>query len=367
MTKCTMRSWLPLLLGLGCMLLAASRSNAQDGPALGGAANEARTGRDEAPAGGRGLGLEFGEGLEVEDVVENGAAAAAGLRGGDEIIYVDGRRVRSTAALRESLRDRRAGDEVEVEVLRGGRQRSLTLTLPRGFGAAADPLIVEAGGGDRRKPAGARDVARDAGAAEDRADRRRYNADDADDADDEEMEADSDEGNTSRRPPARPSAEEGALDEEQPRGRRRTGPLRQAIRRGMEQARENPEQFRRQVGAIAETVRGITEQVAEGAAAEDAPFGLTLDEGAEGRVYVAEVRPGGRADRAGIRAGDEVLLVDGRRISSEETLTRYLLETQPSDEIEFSVRRAGKDIKLLIEPAPPAPGRVEVELGEEQD
>jgi S1-C subfamily serine protease len=105
-----------------------------------------RTGRIEraglgvslvADAVARELGVESG--ALVGDVVEGGAAAAAGLRGtyreenqivlGDVITALDGRPITRTGDLLRALSSRRVGEEVELTVERGGVSRKLRIKL----------------------------------------------------------------------------------------------------------------------------------------------------------------------------------------------------------------------------------------------
>jgi hypothetical protein len=71
------------------------------------------------------------DGFEVVDVSAGGAAAAAGLAVGDKIVAVDGKPAGtlSLSDLRMSLRDRPAGTVVSLEVKRGGKTRTASVTL----------------------------------------------------------------------------------------------------------------------------------------------------------------------------------------------------------------------------------------------
>jgi S1-C subfamily serine protease len=90
--------------------------------------------------------LPVSKGLMVSRVVENGNADAAGIRGGDpdrgvrygrSIIYfggdiiveVNGMKTSTLSDLFSALEDTRPGDQVEVKIIRGRSNRTLTLTL----------------------------------------------------------------------------------------------------------------------------------------------------------------------------------------------------------------------------------------------
>lgn len=68
-------------------------------------------------------------GVMVSRVEEDSPAAAAGIEVGDVLLAVDGEEVASARDLRRAVAPRRRGDAVGVEVVRGGRQRTLTATL----------------------------------------------------------------------------------------------------------------------------------------------------------------------------------------------------------------------------------------------
>lgn len=74
-------------------------------------------------------GLENIEGVYVAEVTEGGAAKLAGMKSGDVITTVNGKKVNSTTQLRESVGQYRPGDKVDVEVNRNGTHHNYTLTL----------------------------------------------------------------------------------------------------------------------------------------------------------------------------------------------------------------------------------------------
>ena len=76
----------------------------------------------------------FSTGAYVEQVTEQGAAAAAGIRSGDVVVEFAGQRVTSSGDLTALVRAQPAGAEVEVVVVRAGERRSFAVKL----GDAAD-------------------------------------------------------------------------------------------------------------------------------------------------------------------------------------------------------------------------------------
>jgi S1-C subfamily serine protease len=60
-------------------------------------------------------------------VIEGAAAARAGVQIGDLLLAVDGVAVEDATDLQRLMVDERIGREVELRVLRGGREQSLTV------------------------------------------------------------------------------------------------------------------------------------------------------------------------------------------------------------------------------------------------
>jgi Do/DeqQ family serine protease len=68
-------------------------------------------------------------GIYVDDVVEGGPAAVAGLKGGDVIIRIDNNPVNGKAELMEMIGQKNPGDKVTVIVNRNGKEYELALTM----------------------------------------------------------------------------------------------------------------------------------------------------------------------------------------------------------------------------------------------
>ncbi|MFF3324705.1 trypsin-like peptidase domain-containing protein [Streptomyces sp. NPDC002889] len=96
------------------------------------------TGRATHPVIGVSLDMKFtGDGARVGDkgkddaaaVTPGGPADKAGIRAGDVITKVDGQLVHSGEELIVKIRSHRPGDRLELTLERGGKERTLTLTL----------------------------------------------------------------------------------------------------------------------------------------------------------------------------------------------------------------------------------------------
>jgi Do/DeqQ family serine protease len=76
---------------------------------------------------------------------------------------------------------------------------------------------------------------------------------------------------------------------------------------------------------------------------------------------IAEVWPGSAAARAGLKAGDVVLAVDGQPVNDDSGVTYYFATRKPGDAVQLTVWRDGREISLSVraEPAPATPAREE--------
>ncbi|WP_236777503.1 S1C family serine protease [Arthrobacter crystallopoietes] len=75
------------------------------------------------------LGLPDTQGALVLSVVDGGPAAEAGLEPGDVIVGLGGEEIRTPEDLLAALRGLAPGDEVDVEISRGGEASQVTVTL----------------------------------------------------------------------------------------------------------------------------------------------------------------------------------------------------------------------------------------------
>lgn len=73
-------------------------------------------------------------GVYIADIVDNGAAAESGIKKGDVIIAVNGKKTRTTSELQERIGRNRPGDEVEVTVLRKEKEQNFNLVLRNKMG-----------------------------------------------------------------------------------------------------------------------------------------------------------------------------------------------------------------------------------------
>lgn len=90
---------------------------------------------DVTPAIAKELGLTVQRGVLVQQVEPGSGAARAGLRGavgtniGDVITAIDGREAAEFSSIADYLDTKKAGDRVELRIVRGGNQLTVTVTL----------------------------------------------------------------------------------------------------------------------------------------------------------------------------------------------------------------------------------------------
>lgn len=73
--------------------------------------------------------LSVNEGVYIQELNDDGAAAAAGVEPGDVVLYVDEMETKTSSALLEAIGRKRPGEEVTLTVLRNGKERKIDVVL----------------------------------------------------------------------------------------------------------------------------------------------------------------------------------------------------------------------------------------------
>ena len=81
--------------------------------------------QDLTPELARAMGTANVDGVVIVDVVPDSPAARAGLKQGDIVTHVNGRRVRSSADLRNQVGLTAIGEEIDLKILRGNEARNV--------------------------------------------------------------------------------------------------------------------------------------------------------------------------------------------------------------------------------------------------
>lgn len=76
-------------------------------------------------------------------------------------------------------------------------------------------------------------------------------------------------------------------------------------------------------------------------------LGVYVEE-AEGQVIVRDVRPGSPADGAGLREGDVILGVEGRRVTRRDELNAQIWRRAPGTAVRLAVRREGREEEFVV-------------------
>ena len=90
-------------------------------------------------------------------------------------------------------------------------------------------------------------------------------------------------------------------------------------------------------------------------AASDGPpwIGVEMAPGKAGGVLLRRVVPGAPADRARLRAGDEVVAVDGQKVATPEALARAVQGKPSGTTVRFRIGGdGGREVALTLEPRP---------------
>ena len=77
----------------------------------------------------RELDVDITEGVYIDSLMEGGAAISGGIEKGDIIIKVDGKRVKSSSELQAAIGTRRPGDNVDLTLVRDGKDEAVSITL----------------------------------------------------------------------------------------------------------------------------------------------------------------------------------------------------------------------------------------------
>lgn len=70
---------------------------------------------------------------------------------------------------------------------------------------------------------------------------------------------------------------------------------------------------------------------------------------AGGGVRVNGVSPGGPAAEAGVKAGDVIVAIEGRKVATGRELVKVMEDVEPGQKVALEMRRDGKPVKVTVE------------------
>jgi putative serine protease PepD len=94
-----------------------------------------------------------------------------------------------------------------------------------------------------------------------------------------------------------------------------------------------------------DTVKKVADGLIDNGSVRHAYLGLQLGDG-DGGAQVGAVSAGGPAADAGLRAGDVVTAIDGRRVADSDALVAAVDNHQPGDEVTLTITRDGDSREL---------------------
>jgi C-terminal processing protease CtpA/Prc len=277
------------------------------------------------------------EGVAIQQVSPNSPAARAGLRAGDIITQVGRRPVEDFRDLSNAITRLHSGDQVTIHVLRHGQERTLRATLA----ADQEGRMQESEDEDRdaltQRPSNRNQQGRPA----------------------QEMADSSGQGQVLQRLLQRFESLENRFQQIEQQARRQSQ-QRQYGRLQEESGSESRalQRVQQRVEELEERLQQAQEQNQSQRQLQDTQLGIHAERrGQQGQgvrvTYLDEDAP---AAEAGLRRGDVILRVDGRRVSSVQDLRQALQQAEPGQELNLEVLRGGRRLDLDLQAALRASG-----------
>lgn len=126
-----------------------------------------------------------------------------------------------------------------------------------------------------------------------------------------------------------------------------------ALEQRLQDAQQRLEAAAREVAELTAEVRGPEfqrriEMILPGA--RRAMLGVNLGaEEAGGGVRVNSVSPGGPAAEAGVKSGDVIVAIEGRKVATGRELVKVMEDVEPGQKVALELRRDGKPVKVTVE------------------
>lgn len=124
--------------------------------------------------------------------------------------------------------------------------------------------------------------------------------------------------------------------------------------RQLADAQRRLEEAAREVAELSATVHGpVIEEVRRirigGPGPGRAVLGVNIDDaGTGGGVRVMSVSPGGPAAEAGVRAGDRIVVINGRQVDTGRDLIANMRTVEPGEKVNLELQRDGRPVKVTV-------------------
>jgi S1-C subfamily serine protease len=276
------------------------------------------------------IGAAFDAGTRITALNPTSAASQAGLRVGDEVVAVNGQAIATTSDLL-NLMAQRAG-QVQLTVTRNGQPVGVNLNVD------ASQFTQAAGRAVNNAEATATNAARNAAGTVDNAtDRARATVDNAAGraANTAQGAIDNAQNLTGNTIDNAQGTANRAIDNVQGR----TGNIVDNAQGRVNNAVDNAQQvIRNPVDA------NIGPNGADVNVANRAALGVTFGNG----LSISGIYPNSAAFRAGLRAGDTIVAIDGSGVASHGEVMNILRTKRPSEQVRLTVQRGGQQLPISL-------------------
>ncbi len=126
----------------------------------------------------------------------------------------------------------------------------------------------------------------------------------------------------------------------------------EAAQRSMEEAQRKLEEAAREIARLSGETGGLMKHVFKMRMAPEgrAVLGINIDNAAPGSdgVRVVGASPGGPAAEAGVRAGDVIVAIDGKKVTAGREIVERMREVEAGSKVALDILRDGKKVAATV-------------------